>query len=170
MRYSRSLVLLAAALGLVLLTPAVLALVFGMPVSSVYGLAAATFVIEYGAAGAGIALGMHPAAVFAAVNAVSLGIVLASYACLDAMADRSLRMQSFAQRMAEKCCHSRWTSTYGPLALVPGMLVLGFYVCAPAAWCLGWSRSRAIPAMIAGESIGTLVTMAAVEGLFTLAG
>jgi hypothetical protein len=162
-------VLFCAALGLVLVPPAVLALVFGMPASSTYGLAAATFVIEYGAAAAGIALGMHPVAVFLAVNAVSLGIVLACYACLDALADRSPRLQSFAGRMAETCSRSRGASTYGPLVLVPGMLAFDFYVCAPAAWCIGWTRPRAIAAMVAGEIIGTFGSLAAVMGLLTLA-
>lgn len=170
MPLSRPPALFAAACTLVLATPAALSLLFDTSATAMYGLAATAFAIEYGAAAAGIALGMHPAAVFVVVNAVSLGVVLGCYACLDALAERSPRLESFARSMAEKCCRSRWTSVYGPLALVPGMLVLGFYVCAPAAWCLGWTRRRAIAAMIAGEMAGSLVSMAAVLGVFMLAG
>jgi hypothetical protein len=48
------------------------------------------------------------------------------------------------------------------------VVTLGFYVCPPVSWVLGWRRDRSILLIMAGYITISIVTILATMGIFSL--
>jgi hypothetical protein len=156
------------ALVLVVVVPLTTAFLFTIPIPSTLALITSTLVIEYGAAAIGIGLGLHPLFVLYVLVCVALGVTLALFDVFDIMGEHSERVSRFLKKSSERAKQSSFLTKYGIYGLVPCVVTLGFYVCPPVSWVLGWRRDRSIFLIMAGYITISLVTILATMGIFSL--
>ena len=160
----------AKGIFLAVVLPVAPALVFTIPLPSVLALIASTFVIEYGAAAVGVGLGLPPFYVLYAVTCIALGVTLTLFDIFDLLGRHSERVSGFLAKSSERAGRSVFLKKYGIYGLVPCVITLGFYVCPPVSWVMGWPRSTSI-LLIMGGYIGiSLVTILATIGFFKIIG
>ncbi len=143
----------------------VTALLGGVPADTAIGVASAVLLLEYGAVAVAIGLGLPPVPAAAYVGATGSTLILVLFALLDLLADRSTLVDRLLQRAQRRTRTMSRLGRYGPIALVPAVMVAGFFVCVPLAWLLGWRRSHAVAALLAGFCIATACTAAVSSGL-----
>ena len=83
---------IAKGIFLTVVLPIAPALLFNIPVPSVLALIASTFVIEYGAAAAGIGMGLPPLYVLYAVTCIALGVTVTLFDIFDLLGRHSDRV------------------------------------------------------------------------------
>lgn len=167
--YVRNLVVaISKGIVLVVVLPLVAAIIFAQSPASTIALITTTLVIEYGAAPIGIGLGLDPVFVLFVLTCVALGITLFLFDLFDTLGRHSERAARFLVRSEEKVKQSKLISRYGMYGLVPCVLTLGFYVCPPVSWALGWRRDHCLFLIMGGfiaiSGILILVTL----GLFSV--
>lgn len=145
----------------------VAALLGGVPAGTAIGVASAVLLVEYGAVAVAIGLGLPPVPAAAYVGATGSALIFTLFALLDLLADRSTLVVRLLERAQRRTRTMRRLGRYGPIALVPAVMVAGFFVCVPLAWLLGWRRSHAVAALVAGFCIATACTAALSSGLLT---
>ena len=161
---------IAKGIFLTVVLPIAPALLFNVPIPSVLALIASTFVIEYGAAAAGIGMGLPPLYVLYAVTCIALGVTLVLFDIFDLLGRHSDRVRGFLAKSSERAGRSVFLKKYGIYGLVPCVITLGFYVCPPVSRVMGWQKSRSI-LLIMGGYIGiSLVTILATIGFFKIIG
>jgi hypothetical protein len=161
---------IAKGILLAIVLPIAPALVFNIPLPSVLALIASTFVIEYGAAAVGIGMGLPPLYVLYAVTCIALGVTLTLFDIFDLLGRHSERVSGFLAKSSERAGRSVFLKKYGIYGLVPCVITLGFYVCPPVSWVMGWPQNRSI-LLIMGGYIGiSLVTILATIGFFKIIG
>ncbi len=138
---------------------------FMVPAGSVLGLVFATLFLEYGAVFIGAALDMDSAVIFIIVSMVALGIIFIQLSLFDHVGKSSPRVAQFLERTRGNYGSSPVVKKYGVLALVPGMLVVGFYVCPGVAWLLGWDRKTAFIVMTGTFCAASALLLPVSEGL-----
>jgi uncharacterized membrane protein len=99
---------------------------------------------------------------------VALGVTLALFDVFDILGEHSERVSRFLKKSSERAKQSSFLTKYGIYGLVPGVMTLGFYVCPPVSWVLGWPRNRSILLIIAGYIVISIVTILATMGIFSL--
>jgi hypothetical protein len=155
---------------LAVVLPLAPAFVFNIPVASVLALIASTIVIEYGAAAVGVGMGLPPHYVLFALACIALGVTLTLFDIFDLLGRHSERVSGFLAKSSERAGRSVFLKKYGIYGLVPCVITLGFYVCPPVSWVMGWPRSTSI-LLIMGGYIGiSLVTILATIGFFKIIG
>jgi hypothetical protein len=161
---------IAKGIFLAAVLPIAPALVFNIPVPSVLAFIASTFVIEYGAAAVGVGMGLPPLFILYAVTCIALGVTLTLFDIFDLLGRHSERVSGFLAKSSERAGRSVFLKKYGIYGLVPCVITLGFYVCPPVSWVMGWPRSTSI-LLIMGGYIGiSLVTILATIGFFKIIG
>lgn len=125
------------------ITPLMAGFFFKVTPASVLALMSATLLLEYGAVFVGTALGMDNALIFSIVSLVAAGIIFFQFSLFDHAGKSSPRVARFLERTRGKYGSSRYIKKYGVFALVPGTLVVGFYVCPAVVWLIGWDRKTA---------------------------
>jgi hypothetical protein len=153
---------------LILVFPLASAFVFNISPESSLVLIAATLVIEYGAAAVGVGLGLPPLYVLFVIICIALAVILTLFDIFELLGAHSERVSRFLQKSAERAGRLRFLKKYGIYGLVPGVITLGFYVCPPVSWVLGWPRERAVPLIMAGYIAISIVTILATIGILTL--
>lgn len=161
-RHLVGMILVPVAFFLVL--PLSLSSLLGMPVQSTLALVAAALVIEYGAIAPAIGLGLDLPFTLAVISLVCLGVLFTSFELFDLLSISSGKIRAFLARV-EGNRITRGFRRYGILALVPGMAIVGFYVCPAAAWIIGWRRGEAIVVMYAGFLASSLAVALLTMGL-----
>jgi hypothetical protein len=156
------------ALVLVVILPLTVAFLFTIPLPSTLALITSTLIIEYGAAAIGIGLGLHPVFVLYVLVCVALGVTLALFDVFDIMGEHSERVSQFLKKSSERAKQSSFLTKYGIYGLVPGVMTLGFYVCPPVSWVLGWPKNRSIFLIMTGYITLSIVTILATMGIFSL--
>jgi hypothetical protein len=151
---------------LVVVLPLATAILFALPLSSTIALITSTLVIEYGAAPVGLGLGLPPVFVLFILVCVALGVTLFLFDIFDLLGEQSKRVARFLETSAERAKHSKVLTKYGIYGLVPCVLTLGFYVCPPVSWVLGWRRDLSILLIMAGYIAISTVTILATMGIF----
>ena len=131
-------------------------------------LISSTLVIEYGAAPVGIALGLPPAFVLFVIVIVALGVILLLFALFEILGERSERIARFLKNARTRVTASPFLTRYGIYGIVPGVILLGIYVCPPVSWVLGWRRDHAIILMMAGYVAVSLFTILISTGIIHL--
>jgi uncharacterized membrane protein len=159
---------IAKGMVLVVVLPIVAALLFAQPLSSTIALITSTLVIEYGAAPVGLGLGLPPVFVLYVLVCVALGVTLSLFDIFDLLGEQSKKVARFLEKSAERAKHTPVLTKYGIYGLVPCVLTLGFYVCPPVSWVLGWRRDHSILLIMAGYIAISSVTILATLGLFSI--
>ena len=116
------------------------------------GLIVATLVIEYSAPVAGLAAGLNPGFTIITVILVGCGAIGIQYPVFDALCCRSGTVRGFLDWIQKKYANSRLVRRYGVLALAPGILTVGFYICPAVSWLFGWDRKISFLIMIGAYS------------------
>jgi len=130
------------------IAPFIAGFFFMVPPGSVLVLMSATLILEYGAVFIGTALDMDNAITFIIVSLVATGIIFFQLSIFDHSGKYSPRVARFLERTQGKYGSSPLVKKYGVFALVPGMLVVGFFVCPAVTWLLGWERKIACIVMM----------------------
>jgi hypothetical protein len=156
------------ALVLVVILPLTVAFLFTIPLPSTLALITSTLIIEYGAAAIGIGLGLHPVFVLYVLVCVALGVTLALFDVFDIMGEHSERVSQFLKKSSERAKQSSFLTKYGIYGLVPCVMTLGFYVCPPVSWVLGWPKNRSILLIMTGYITISIVTILTTMGIFSL--
>ncbi len=168
-RISQFLQKLAGALGrcvlLAIVLPLVPVLILGLPPAPALALISGGFLIEYGAAPIGIALGLPPLYVFYALMCTESGIFLGLFDIFDTIGKTSAPVARFLEKTQQIARRSRVAERYGILGLVPCEILLGVYICAPLSRVMGWKEYRSLAITIAGYSAALAVTILATIGL-----
>jgi len=155
-------------LVLVVVLPLTPAFLYPIPIPSTLALITSTLIIEYGAVPIGIGLGLPPVFVLYVLACVALGVTLTLFDIFDVLGEHSERVSRFLKKSSERAKRSSFLTRYGTYGLVPGVMTLGFYVCPPVSWVLGWPRNRSILLIMAGYIIISIVTILATMGIFSL--
>lgn len=141
------------------------ALVGGISCTEFLGVLSSTAIIEYGAAAVAIGMGIPPLPATAFVALSGFTLILLIFTVLDILTERSTVVQRLVERAQRRTKTVAWLQRYGSIALVPGVVVVGLYVCVPIAWFLGWRRSHSIAALFLGFLGATTATAAIAAGL-----
>ena len=155
-------------LVLVVILPLTVAFLFTIPIPSTLALITGTLIIEYGAAPIGLGLGLHPVFVLYVLVCVALGVTLVLFDVFDIMGEHSERVSRFLKKSSERAKQSSFLTKYGIYGLVPGVMTLGFYICPPVSWVLGWPKKRSILLIMTGYITISIVTILATMGIFSL--
>jgi|WetSurMetagenome_2_1015567.scaffolds.fasta_scaffold38930_3 hypothetical protein len=137
---------------------------FMAPPASVFALISATIVLEYGAVFIGNALDMDNVLILITVSLVAAGIIFFQLSLFDHIGKSSHRVAAFLERIRRKYGSSPYIQKYGVFSLVPGMIVLGFFVCPAVAWILGWDRKTAFIVMTGTFCLASIVLLPVSEG------
>lgn len=139
---SISLVFLYGSIGLFMaaVAPLLAGYILGIQPGAVIELVLGTLIIEYGAVVIGTALGIGSAATFIIAAFVATGIIILQFSLFDFMGHSSITVSRYLERIREKYGSSPSVKKYGVIAPIPGMLVVGFYVCPAVSWLIGWDR------------------------------
>ncbi|MFA5332038.1 MAG: small multi-drug export protein [Methanoregula sp.] len=153
---------------LAFLIPFTAAFLAGLPLSAVLGLVTSAFLIEYGAAPIGIALGLSPAYVFCTITCVEAGIFVLLYGILDSAGRTSGHIHRFLSWTRSLAKRSRLFDRYGIYGLFICEILLGVYICAPVARMFGWQEGPSFAITMAGYCVAALVTLLATLGIIRL--
>ncbi|KAF5055918.1 hypothetical protein DSECCO2_372790 [anaerobic digester metagenome] len=140
-------------------------LIGGISLAGILGVASSTAIIEYGAAAVAVGIGIPPLPAMGLVFFSGLTLILLLFAVLDTLAERSAVVRRLVERAQRRTRTIAWLQRYGPVALVPAVVVVGFYICVPVAWFLGWRRYPSIAALSMGFLLATAGTTAISAGL-----
>lgn len=154
------------ALFIAVVAPLLTGFFFMVPPGPVLALVSGTLILEYGAVFIGTALSMDDAIIFIIVTLVATGIIFFQLSVFDHVGQRSPRVARFLERIRGKYGASPIIKKYGVFALVPGILVVGFYVCPAVAWLLGWERKIAFTVMMGTFCASSALLLPVSEGLF----
>ncbi len=147
-------------LSLIAIMPFAIGTVTTVSPAATAGLIIATLTIEYSAPVAGLAAGLNPAFTLITVIIVGCGAIGIQYPLFDAMCCRSGKIQGFLDWIQKKYANSPLIRRYGVLALAPGILTVGFYICPAVSWLFGWDRKTSFLIMItvySAAAVGVLV-------------
>lgn len=159
---------LGACVVLAFVLPLGAAAALSLPPAPVYGLVASAFLIEYGSIPIGIGLGLPAPYVLCTAVAIEAGIFLGVLGILDTLGQTSERVRGFLARIKTIAARSRMFDKYGILGLFPCEILVGVYICAPAAWLFGWQKGRSFAITMAGYCAAAVGTTLATLGLIRL--
>jgi uncharacterized membrane protein len=162
-RHKAGVLAVSAALAIVL--PLAVAAVTRQSLPVTLALMGSTFLIEYGAAPVGILGGLDPLFVLFVLACIALGVTLLLFGLCGSLAEHWPRFARFLERTRGRAEGSRILAQYGILGLLPLVIILGFYVCAPVACIFGWRRDHATLLIMAGYLFACIVTILATLGI-----
>ena len=168
-RISQFLQQAAGALGrcilLAVALPLVPVLVFSLPLAPALALITSGFMLEYGAAPIGIALGLPPLFVFYVLMCTETGIFLGLFDIFDTIGKASAPVTKFLEKTEQLASRSKVTERYGIFGLIPCEILLGVYICAPVSRVMGWREYPALAITIAGYCAALIATILATMGI-----
>ena len=162
-RHSAGALAVSAAIAIVL--PIAVASVTRQSLPVTLALMGSTFIIEYGAAPVGIIGGLDPLFVLFVLACIALGVTLVLFSLCGSLAEHWPRFARFLEQTRGRTEGSKILAKYGILGLLPLVIVLGFYVCAPVACIFGWRRDHATLLIMAGYLFACIVTILATLGI-----
>jgi uncharacterized membrane protein len=141
------------------LLPFLPVLFLSVPVHAVLAVMSAGFLIEYGAAPVGIALGISPWVIFYILLCTETGIFLGLYDVFRTLGETSEPVARFLEKSRTWTRSSKSVERYGFIALAPCEILLGVYICAPISWVLGWQEYRSLLVTLAGYIPALAITI-----------
>jgi uncharacterized membrane protein len=127
-----------------------------------------TFFVEYGAAPVGILGGLDPLFVLFVLACIALGVTLLLFGLCGSLEEHWPRFARFLERTRIRAEGSAILTKYGIFGLMPLVIILGFYVCAPVACIFGWRRDHATLLIMAGYLVACTLTILATLGILAV--
>jgi hypothetical protein len=159
---------LARGVSVALVLPLLSVLLLKEPLMPTLALIGSGFVIEFGAAPVGIALGLSPLFVFWVLMCTEIGIFIGLFDIFDAVGHTWHPAADFLVRTKQFIHRHSLADRYGILGLVPCEILIGVYANAPVSWVLGWPKVRSLLFTMAGYVPCLILTILATNGLLTL--
>lgn len=156
---------LARVVLIAIVLPLLSAVIFGFPLMPTLALIGSGFVLEYGAAPVGIALGLTPLFVFWVLICTEIGIFLGLFDIFDSIGHTSPLVADFLEKTRNPVNQSTLLRRYGILGLIPCEILIGVYANAPVSWVLGWEKYRSLGFTMAGYIPSLVLTILATPGL-----
>jgi len=160
---------IASALGrgilIAIILPILPALLLGYSLTSTLALIGSGFVVEYGAAPVGLALGLSPLFVFYVLMCTETGIFLGLFDIFDTIGHTSPAVAGFLDRTREFTHRHSLAERYGIVGLVPCEIIVGVYANAPVSWVLGWHEYKSLLITMAAYVPCLVLTILASVGL-----
>lgn len=153
--------------GISLGIPILVSFVYSIPLSVTLALVGSTFLIEYGAVIPGIALGIGYLPTIVIISAVALSVILTSLELFDTLEKESDRVKNFLEAI-EKGRITGFVSKYGIWGLLPGIAVLGFYVCPGISWIFSWKRCYSVVLMLTGFVLSAILFYSFSAGIISV--
>lgn len=145
--------------------PLLPAILFGFPLIPTIALIGGGFLVEYGAAPVGLALGLTPLFVFWVLMCTETGIFLGLFGIFDSIGHTWPIVANFLEKTRTRVHRYAFAERYGILGLVPCEIVIGVYANAPVSWVLGWGKYRSLAFTLAGYIPSLVITILASIGL-----
>jgi uncharacterized membrane protein len=156
---------LAVSAALAIVLPLAVASVTRQSLPVTLALMGSTFIVEYGAAPVGILGGLDPLFVLFVLASIALGVTLFLFALCGTLAEHWPRFARFLRQTRGRAEGSAILEKYGILGLLPLVIVLGFYVCAPVACIFGWRHDHATLLIMAGYLVASTAAILATLGI-----
>ncbi len=159
---------LARGVFIAIVLPLLPVLLFGYSLMPTLALIGSGFLLEYGAAPVGIALGLPPLFVFWVLMCTECGIFLGLFDIFDSIGHTWPPVARFLEKTRQFVHTSSLAERYGILGLIPCEIIIGVYANAPVSWVLGWPRYRSLAFTMAGYIPSLVLTILATVGLLGL--
>ena len=156
---------LARGVAIAIVLPFIPVLLFGYPAVSTATVIGSGFLLEYGAAPVGIALGLPPAFVFFILMCTEIGLFIGLFDIFDSIGHTSPLVAGFLGKTRHLAERSSFAGRFGILGLIPCEIVIGVYANAPVSWVLGYEKYRALAVTMAGYIPSLILTIFATLGL-----
>jgi len=153
--------------GISIGVPVLVSISTGAPLSAIMALAGSAFLIEYGAVVPGIALGIGFYPTILIISSVALAVILTSFELFDLLARKFGRVEHFLERV-ENGRITGFINHYGIWGLVPGIMVVGFYVCPAVSWIFSWKRSYSVILMMTGYVVSAVAIYLITTGIINV--
>jgi hypothetical protein len=163
---------IAAALGrgvfIAVALPLISAILFGYALMPTLALIGSGFLLEYGAAPVGIALGLNALFVFWVLMCTECGIFLGLFDIFDSIGHTWPPVARLLERTREFVHRHSLAGQYGIVGLIPLEIIIGVYANAPVSWVLGWNKYRSLAFTMAGYIPSLVFTILATVGLLSM--
>ncbi|HUU76216.1 MAG TPA: hypothetical protein VMW63_09025 [Methanoregulaceae archaeon] len=153
--------------GLSIVFPVLVSMAADIPLSRTMVLVGSVFLIEYGSVVPGIALGIEIVPLFLIISSVALSVILTSLEIFYLLSTRSDPVCHFLERVRIGK-FTGFISQYGVWGLVPGIIVVGFYICPAISWIFSWRRRTCVILMMGGYLAGALSIYLAATGIIRI--
>ena len=140
-------------------------ILFKYPLIPTLAVIGSGFLLEYGAAPVGIALGLPPLFVFWVLMCTEIGIFLGLFDIFDSIGHTWPPVANLLERTTQFVRKSTLAERYGIVALIPCEILIGVYANAPVAWVLGWHKYRSLAFTMIGYLPCLVLTILATIGL-----
>jgi len=148
---------------LTIILPLAAAFLLGLSPIAASAFIGSAFVIEDGSIPIGIGLGLPLQYVVPVATSIEAGIFLGLIGILDAIGTASGHVAAFLDWTRRMTARSWMFERYGIYGLFPAEIIIGVYLCAPAAWLTGWHQWRSFAITMAGYCVSaaaiTLATL-----------
>ena len=161
----------AAAARLILIAvilPLIPAIIFQYPLLPTLVLIGGGFVIEYGAAPIGIALGLSPVFIIYVLICTETGIFMGLYEIFDSIGSTWPRVAAFLEDVRRFSHEHPYFERYGILGLIPCEIIVGVYANAPVSWIFNWGKYRALAVTMTGYIPSLVLTVIASFGILNV--
>jgi len=158
-------VALARGMLIAIVLPLIPAVIFGYPLLPTLAVIGSGFLLEYGAAPVGIALGLTPLFVFWVLMCTEIGIFLGLFDIFDSIGHTSPPVAGFLEKSRHFIQKFSLAERYGILGLIPCEIIIGVYANAPVSWVLGWHKYRSLALTMAGYIPSLVLTILVSIGL-----
>ena len=159
---------LAQGMLIAIVLPLIPVILFGYPLVPTLAVIISGFLLEYGAAPVGIALGLSPLFVFWVLTCTEIGIFLGLFGIFDSIGHTSPPVANFLEKSRHFIQQSSLAKRYGILGLIPCEIIIGVYANAPVSWVLGWHKYRSLAYTMTGYIPSLILTILATIGLFKM--
>jgi len=156
---------LAQGVLIAIVLPLIPVILFGYPLVPTLAVIGSGFLLEYGAAPVGIALGLTPLFVFWVLMCTEIGIFLGLFGIFDSIGHTWPPVANFLEKSRYFIQQSSLAERYGILGLIPCEIIIGVYVNAPVSWVLGWHKYRSLAFTMTGYIPSLILTILATIGL-----
>jgi hypothetical protein len=156
---------LARGVFIAIVLPLIPVLLCGYSLMPTLALIGSGFLVEYGAAPVGIALGLSPLFVVWVLVCTETGIFLLLFDIFDSVGHTWPPAASLLETTRQFIHRHAFAGRYGILGLVPCEIIIGVYANTPVSWVLGWNKYRALAFTMIGYIPCLILTVLASIGL-----
>ena len=156
---------LARGVFIAIVLPLLPVILFKYPLIPTLAVIGSGFLLEYGAAPVGIALGLPPFFIFWVLMCTEIGIFLGLFDIFDSIGHTWPPVAKFLEKIRHFVHQSSLSERYGILGLIPCEILIGVYANAPVSWVLGWDKYRSLAFTMAGYIPCLVLTILATIGL-----
>lgn len=144
-----------------LFIPLLIGYIFDVPLSTVFALISATFLLQAAADIIGVGLSVDPLVLLAITTSVALAVIVGILEICDVFAQSSERVAGWLSRIEEKMRNYTILKKYGAFMLIPIIWIPGIalYGSPLIAWIFQWNRLLSIICMVIGWLMASVLVI-----------